>query len=168
MCLRYIEEFSLRFLEKVINIVALVESLRLDFRGEGNQAPRQKFLCHDLGVVFHIGSRQHACGQFGDVDRTACFLQVAVAPQLLLHRHHVDGPLVKTQSRYRLVDHGVHRVVERVGRQYVGHVHVCVLLKHQRSEHHLFHLRVAGREFACGVLHYGLELRLAVLSVFCH
>ena len=31
MCLRYIEEFSLRFLKKVVNIVALVESLRLDF-----------------------------------------------------------------------------------------------------------------------------------------
>ena len=58
-------------------------------------------------MVFNIGSRSHAGGEFGNVDSAPGFLQSAVGAQLLRNGEQVDRLLLDTQiansSIYQLV-----------------------------------------------------------------
>ncbi len=99
-------------------------------------------------MIFHIGRRINSCGQLSDVYGPAHFFESAVMSKLLSDGHHVDWPLIEAKCGYGLKYFLINRVVKTVGHKDVAHVHVCVFLKHTRSQHHLFEVGVARREFS--------------------
>ncbi len=143
--LRYVEQLPFGFLQEIVDVVALVESLCLDCGGVGYKASCKIFLSDYSGVIFHVGCGIYAGGEFGDVYRAAYFFEGAVLTQLFGDGHHVDGALIETQGRYCLENLLVNRVVETVGHKNVAYVHVGIFLKHACAEHHLFKIGVARR-----------------------
>ena len=112
---------------------------------------RQVFLGHYLGMIFHIGCGIYPRRELGDTYGASHLIERAVLAELLGHGHKVDRLLVESQSAYGLEYLLVGDIIETVGHQHVADVHVGVLLKHTRAEHHLLEVCVAWRQLSGGV-----------------
>ncbi len=139
IALRNLKQTSLGLLHEIVNVVALVESLSLNFRGKRDQLPGKIFLRHDTCMIVHMRTRGHTRCQ---LRRASHLIESAVEAQLLSYRQHVDRLLRRAESLDSLIYLFIGRLIEAVGLQNVTNHGVGIFLKHQSAENGLFKILV--------------------------
>ncbi len=110
-----------------------------------DQAPQDRLLAHDLGVVGGVGSDRHRRRDGVQVGGATDPLQLTLALQLVGHRDHVGRLAPTVEVDDRVVDRLVGRPVEVDAAEHLGNVGDRVLGDHHRPEHGLLRGHVLGR-----------------------
>ena len=129
-----------------------------DARSRFDQAPQDRLVADDLGVVVHVRGGGHHVDQGRDVLHPARAVEIAAAGQLVPQRHGVDDVGALREGDHRPEQQAMALPVEHRVVQDFGGLEGRVLVEQHRTQDRLLRL-VAPRSLAAGELGGALSCR---------
>ena len=136
IALRDGKQVTLCLLHQLIDIYALVESLRLDVASIMDELASQILLRQDTGVRLDMGSGSHLHGDFHQILSATHVLNLSHLGEFIIERQDIDRSLVHVHLTNRLIYLLMTRFVEGFRFQNLRDNGERIRIDHQRTEHH--------------------------------